>query len=376
MEGANMHKALILSLTGLALTLAAGPVKADDIKIAVVGPMTGPVATIGEQQKRGGEAAAAAINAAGGVLGRNIKIVVEDDSCDPKQAVAVANLIVGQEIKFVAGHACSGSSIPASDVYADNNVLMMSPASSNPALTEKGHPTIMRLYGRDDAQGAFIAPWIAEKYKGKKIAVLHDKSAYGKGLATVVKDKLNEAGVKEVDFEGINPGEKDYSAIVSKLKNLGAEVVYYGGYHTEAGLMLRQAAEQGYKLNLIMGDTRDGGVLGHRRSGRRRNVVHLPHRPASFAQRGQGARAVQGAELRTRGLHPVQLRRRPGDRRGDQARRFGRPAQGRQGAGERSGGGDRAGLDQVRRQRRHPRPALRHQSLERRQIRADRPVVA
>jgi branched-chain amino acid transport system substrate-binding protein len=255
MGGVNMHKALILSLTGLALTLAAGPVKADDIKIAVVGPMTGPVATIGEQQKRGGEAAAAAINAAGGVMGRNIKIIVEDDSCDPKQAVAVANLIVGQEIKFVAGHACSGSSIPASDVYADNNVLMMSPASSNPALTEKGHPTIMRLYGRDDAQGAFIAPWIAQKYKGKVIAVLHDKSAYGKGLATVVKDKLNEAGVKEVDFEGINPGEKDYSAIVTKLKNLGAEVVYYGGYHTEAGLMLRQAADQGYKLNLIMGDS-------------------------------------------------------------------------------------------------------------------------
>ena len=250
-----MHKALILSATGLALTLAAAPVKAQDITIAVVGPMTGPVATIGEQQKRGGEAAAAAINEAGGVNGRKIKIVVEDDACDPKQAVAVANLIVGQQIKFVAGHACSGSSIPASDVYADNDVLMMSPASSNPALTEKGHPTIMRLYGRDDAQGAFIAPWIAEKYKGKTIAILHDKTAYGKGLATVVKDKLNEAGVKEVDFEGINPGEKDYSAIVTKLKNLGAEVVYYGGYHTEAGLMLRQAADQGYKLNLVMGDS-------------------------------------------------------------------------------------------------------------------------
>jgi branched-chain amino acid transport system substrate-binding protein len=255
MEGVNMHKALILSLTGLAFALAAAPVKAQDITIAVVGPMTGPVATIGEQQKRGGEAAAAAINDAGGVNGRKIKIVVEDDACDPKQAVAVANLIVGLQIKFVAGHACSGSSIPASDVYADNNVLMMSPASSNPALTEKGHATIMRLYGRDDAQGAFIAPWIAQKYKGKTIAILHDKTAYGKGLATVVKDKLNEAGVKEVDFEGINPGEKDYSAIVTKLKNLGAEVVYYGGYHTEAGLMLRQAADQGYKLNLIMGDS-------------------------------------------------------------------------------------------------------------------------
>ena len=132
---------------------------------------------------------------------------------------------------------------------------MMSPASSNPVLTEKGHATIMRLYPRDDAQGAFIGPWIAEKYKGKKIAILHDKSAYGKGLATIVKDKLNAAGVTEVMFEGINPGEKDYNAVITKLKNAGAEFVYFGGYHTEAGLMLRQAADQGYKLNLMTGDS-------------------------------------------------------------------------------------------------------------------------
>ena len=169
--------------------------------------------------------------------------------------MAVANLIVGQQIKFVDGHACSGSSIPASDIYAENNVLMMSPASSNPVLTEKGHPTIMRLYGRDDAQGAFIAPWIAEKYKGKKIAILHDKSAYGKGVATVVKDKLNAAGVNEVMFEGINPGEKDYSAIVTKLKSAGADFVYFGGYHPEAGLIIRQAADQGYKPQLMTPDS-------------------------------------------------------------------------------------------------------------------------
>jgi branched-chain amino acid transport system substrate-binding protein len=133
--------------------------------------MTGPVASIGEQMKRGADTAAAAINDAGGVEGRKIKIVIEDDACDPKQAVAIANLIVGQQIKYVDGHACSGSSIPASDVYADNSILMMSPASSNPALTEKGHPTIMRLYPRDDRQGEFIAPWIADQYKGKKIAI-------------------------------------------------------------------------------------------------------------------------------------------------------------------------------------------------------------
>ena len=161
----------------------------------------------------------------------------------------------GKQIKYIDGHACSGSSIPASDVYADNGLLMMSPASSNPVLTEKGRPTIMRIYPRDDEQAAFIAPWIAEKYKGKKIAILHDKSAYGKGLAQVVKDKLNAGGVTEVLFEGINPGEKDYTAVITKLKNAGAEFVYFGGYHTEAGLMLRQAADQSYKLNLMTGDS-------------------------------------------------------------------------------------------------------------------------
>jgi len=246
---------LILSLAGVALSTFATSSFADDLTIAVAGPMTGPVASIGDQMKRGAEAAAAAINDAGGVDGRKIRIVVEDDACDPKQAVAVANLIVGQGIKFVDGHACSGSSIPAAEIYAENNVLMMSPASSNPVLTEKGHPTILRLYPRDDAQGAFVAPWIAQHYKGKTIAILHDKSAYGKGLATVVKDKLNAAGVNEVLFEGINPGEKDYSAIVSKLKAAGAEFVYFGGYHPEAGLILRQAADQGYKPQLMTGDS-------------------------------------------------------------------------------------------------------------------------
>ena len=165
-----MRSFVMLSLAGAAVSAFASSSLADDLVIAVAGPMTGPVASIGDQMKRGAEAAAAAINDAGGVNGRKIKIVVQDDACDPKQAVAVANLIVGEQIKFVDGHACSGSSIPASEVYAENNVLMMSPASSNPVLTEKGHPTILRLYPRDDAQGAFVAPWIAEKFKGEKTA--------------------------------------------------------------------------------------------------------------------------------------------------------------------------------------------------------------
>nr|WP_245432498.1 ABC transporter substrate-binding protein [Mesorhizobium loti] len=243
----------------LLTALGASAAYAEDISIAVVGPMTGQLATIGDQFKQGAQAAADAINAAGGVEGRKIKLDIEDDQCDPKQAVSVANRIVGNGVKFIDGHACSGSSIPASAVYAEAGALMMSPASSNPLMTDdaakKGWSTIMRLYTRDDAQGAFIGPWIAKKYAGKNVVVLHDKSAYGQGVADAVKKTMNDAGLKDVLYEGINAGDKDYSALVTKLKELKADVVYFGGYHPEGGLILRQAAEQGLKFQLIMPDS-------------------------------------------------------------------------------------------------------------------------
>lgn len=243
----------------LAILLAATAAHADDLTIAVAAPLTGPLASIGDQFKAGAQAAADAINAKGGVLGHKIKIDLEDDQCDPKQAVSVANRIVASGIQFVDGHACSGASIPASAVYAENGVLMMTPASSNPVLTdaaaEKGWSTIMRLYTRDDAQGAFIGPWIAKNYAGKNVVILHDKTAYGQGVAKAVQTSMGENGLKEVFFDGINPGDKDYSAVVTKLKEAKADVVYFGGYHPEAGLILRQASDQGVKFQLIMPDS-------------------------------------------------------------------------------------------------------------------------
>ncbi len=246
-------------LAVLAIVTGTGFARAQDITIAVAGPMTGAVASIGEQIRHGAELAAEAINKNGGVNGKMIKISVQDDACDPKQAVAIANRIVSAGIKFVDGHACSGSSIPAAEVYGENNILMMSPASSAPKLTDdaakNSYTTILRLYGRDDAQGRFIGPWIKEKYGAKKIAILHDKSAYGKGLADVVKEDLNKTGVKEVLYEGINAGEKDYTAVVNRLRSAGVEFLYFGGYHTEAGLIKRQAADQNYQFQLMMGDS-------------------------------------------------------------------------------------------------------------------------
>jgi len=251
-------KSIVIISTAIGLLMGSAA-RAEDLTFAVAGPLTGPLATIGDQFKQGAQAAADAINAKGGVLGRQIKLQLEDDQCDPKQAVSVANRIVAAGIQFVDGHACSGSSIPASAVYAESGTLMMSPASSNPVMTDdaaaKGWTNIMRLYTRDDAQGAFIGPWIAKEYAGKKIAVLHDKTAYGQGVADAVRATMNENGLKEVLAEGINAGDKDYNALVTKLKDAKVDVVYFGGYHPEAGLILRQAAEQGFKFQLIMPDS-------------------------------------------------------------------------------------------------------------------------
>jgi branched-chain amino acid transport system substrate-binding protein len=132
---------------------------------------------------------------------------------------------------------------------------MMTPASVNSKLTDnafaKGWPTIMRFYARDDNQGKMLGAWMADRYRNKKIAFVHDKSTYGKSLADQVKANLNAAGVQEILYVGINPGEKDYSAIVGKLKAIGAEVLYYGGYPTEGGLILRQAADQSAKFQMV-----------------------------------------------------------------------------------------------------------------------------
>jgi branched-chain amino acid transport system substrate-binding protein len=239
----------------LALIFCVRAACAEDIRIAVVGSMTGPYAGAGDQVKRGAELAAKDINAAGGVNGRKIVLSIEDDACDPKQAVSVANHLVGEQITLVDGHVCSGATIPASEVYAEYGVLMMTPAALNSKLTDnafaKGWPTIMRLYVRDDDQGKMLGDWMANRYRENRIAFLHDKTMFGKNIADQVKANLNAAGVQEILYEGINPGEKDYSAIIGKLKAIGTEVLYYGGYPTEGGLILRQAADQGAKFKMV-----------------------------------------------------------------------------------------------------------------------------
>src|SRR5471032_2367357 len=186
-----------LAIAALAMAGMAGEVLAQDIVIASAGPMTGSEATFGEQMRRGTEQAVADINAKGGVLGRKLVLEIGDDACDPKQAVAVANQLASKKVVFVAGDYCSSSSIPASEVYAESGILQISPASTNPTLTDRGDKfsNVFRVCGRDDQQGTVAGTYIAEKYKGKHVAIIHDKSTYGKGLADETKKALNAKGV-------------------------------------------------------------------------------------------------------------------------------------------------------------------------------------
>src|SRR6201990_798784 len=227
---------------------------AQDIAVAVAGPMTGSESAFGRQMKNGAEQAVADINAAGGVLGKKLALEADDDACDPKQARSVAEKIGGQKIPFVAGHYCSSSSIPASEAYADSNVLQITPASTNPLFTERKLWNVARVCGRDDQQGLIAAQYIAKNFKGKNIAILNDKTTYGKGLADETKKALNKAGITEKMYESYNKGDKDFNAIVSRLKRDNIDLVYVGGYHQESGLILRQMRDQGLKTILMAGD--------------------------------------------------------------------------------------------------------------------------
>ena len=246
-------KFLGLALGASLMALPAGAL-AQDITVAVAGPMTGGESAFGMQMKHGAEQAIADINAGGGVLGKKLRLEVGDDACDPKQARSIAEKLSGDGIPFVAGHFCSSSSIPASEAYAENNVLQITPASTNPLFTERNLKNVLRICGRDDQQGIIAAQYIARHFKGKNVAILNDKTTYGKGLADETKKSLNAAGFQEKMFESYNKGDKDFNSIVSRLKRENIDLVYVGGYHQETGLILRQMRDQGLNTVVMAGD--------------------------------------------------------------------------------------------------------------------------
>ncbi|MDW6022516.1 branched-chain amino acid ABC transporter substrate-binding protein [Mesorhizobium sp. BAC0120] len=245
----------LVSISGaIVASLAAATAAHADITIGVVAPLTGPVAAYGDQVKNGVEAAVESINKNGGIGGEKLVLKLADDAGDPKQGVSAANQLVGEGIRFVVGPVTSGVAIPASDVFAENGVLMITPTATAPDLTKRSLTNVFRTCGRDDQQAEVAARYVLEHMKDKRIAVIHDNGTYGKGLADAFKQVINGGGVSEVLYTSLTPGEKDLSALVTRLKSENAEVIYFGGYHPEGGLLARQLHDIGVHAQIIGGE--------------------------------------------------------------------------------------------------------------------------
>lgn len=227
--------------------------KEDAIKIGVAGPMTGDQAKMGTDFKNGVTLAVEEWNAKGGVLGKKIEIIIEDDQHDPKQAVSLANKIMNAGAVGIIGHFNSSCSIPASDIYNRAGIPMISPGSTNPQLTEKGYKGVFRVCGRDDQQGKVGAEFVINKLRLKKIAIIHDKTTYGQGLADEFK-KFITGKVEVVYYSGIIQGDKDFKTVLTAMKEKKPELIYFGGIYPEAGLIVRQAKELGINVPIMSGD--------------------------------------------------------------------------------------------------------------------------
>lgn len=237
-----------------AILLAAASAQAE-IRIGIAGPLSGSALPVGEQQEIGATAAIAALNESGGVLGEEIVSTSVDDACDPEQAKAAARQLVRERVVFVVGHVCSAASIAAGPIYDEAKIVMISPASTNPKITDAGHPNVFRVIGRDDLQGVIAGNFLADRYADKRIAIIHDGQAYGLGLAEFTKLQLNERGVHEVMFEGFLPDQPDYQEIVEKLVAAQADVVYVGGYQADLGVIVRQVKRKLPAIQVVGGDS-------------------------------------------------------------------------------------------------------------------------
>jgi branched-chain amino acid transport system substrate-binding protein len=231
----------IVALTTAALTLLLLDTARAEIRIGIATPLTGPQAWIGEQVRVGADLAMQDLNERGGVLGEPLAAVLVDDFCDPEQAVAAAHKLVADGVPVVVGHQCSGAALPASSIYEDAGIILISPAATNPRLTERDMRYTFRTCGRDDLQGAMVGDHLAKEWAGAEIAIVHDGQAYGRGIAEQARRRLDELGIAAELFEQVQPGQTEFSDLVGILEAGGTDVLFYGGYAAEAGLIVRQA---------------------------------------------------------------------------------------------------------------------------------------
>ena len=250
--------ALWMFLTALSLiTFSPGTsFAADAIKLGVAGAHSGDLASYGLPTVKAAEQVVNAINAKGGVLGRQVALFVEDDVCKPEVAANTAAKLVSQKVDAVIGHICSGATKAALGIYRDAKIVVISPSATNPDLTQSGqYPNFYRTIASDDAQARLEVDFAMGKLKVRKIAVLHDKGDYGKGLAEFAKKFIDDSKeAKVVLFEGVTPGAVDYSAVVQKIKRADAEAVIFGGYHPEASLIVAQMRKKNMKIPFISDD--------------------------------------------------------------------------------------------------------------------------
>jgi branched-chain amino acid transport system substrate-binding protein len=237
------------------IILASGCARQDDnvLKIGAVGPMTGDQSKMGLDLRNAVELAVDEWNEKGGVLGKKIKMLPGDDQADPKQAVSIANKFINQKTVAVVGHWNSSCSIPASKYYQDANIVMVTPATTNPKLTQQGFRNVFRVCGTDDQQGRIAAEFVLKNRGFRRIAVIHDKTAYGQGLADYFKKALGDR-VEVVYYGGIVQRDADYKAVLTAIKETRADLYFFGGIYPEAGRLVRQAKEIGMNIPMMTGD--------------------------------------------------------------------------------------------------------------------------
>ena len=242
-----------LALAALALAFGAGMARAD-ILIGTAGPLQGQYAALGEQLRRGVQLAVDDVNAAGGVNGEQLVLQIADDGCDPRKAVDVANQFAKAGVKFVAGHYCSGASLPAARIYDTAGILQISPASTWSKLTDAGLWNLLRTCPRDDAQGTVAGAHIAANFPAAKVAILADQTPSNKALAAKVKEALQAKGITGTLFENYQSGGRDYAELAGKLADGKIDVIYLAGAYPEAAAILKQVAGLGRKVQLVSDD--------------------------------------------------------------------------------------------------------------------------
>jgi branched-chain amino acid transport system substrate-binding protein len=225
-----------------------------EIKVGIASPLSGSSLNAGEQQEIGAQKALEHLNDKGGLLGKEIVVISVDDACEPRQAKAVAKQLVSEGVVVVFGHLCSACSLAVSKIYEKAGIIMISPASTNPKVTDEGGPNVFRVIGRDDQQGMIAGDYLANNHSKSNIAIIHDGQAYGLGLAEFTKGQLNKRGVTEVMFDSYTADQKDYKSIVNKLVNKKIDVLYAGGYLEDIGIILRQVKKELPNLRLFSGD--------------------------------------------------------------------------------------------------------------------------